>query len=61
MAQWLDIVDELYEGSWNADLQRFRSPYAFRGASSASHGLASSLVRLAAGLEDVRRLEQALL
>ena len=61
MAQWLDIVDELYEGSWNADLQRFRSPYAFRGASSASHSLASSLVRLAAGLEDVRRLEQALL
>ena len=61
MAHWLDIVDELYEGSWNPDLQRFRSPYAFRGASSATHSLASSLLRLAAGLEDVRRLEQALL
>ena len=61
MANWLDIVNELYEGSWNADLQRFRSPYAFRGTSSASHTLASSLFRLADGRADVRRLELALL
>jgi hypothetical protein len=60
LANWLDIVDELYEGSWNAGLQRFRSPYAFRGASSANHTLASSLVRLAGGRADVRRLELAL-
>ena len=61
MAKWLDIVDELYEGSWNPSLQRFRSPYAFRGASSATHTLASSLLRLAADRADVRRLELALL
>ena len=61
MANWLDIVDELYEGSWNAGLKRFRSPFAFRGASSARHTLASSLVRLAGGSADVRRLELALL
>ena len=61
MASWLDVVDELYEGSWNADLQRFRSPYAFRGTTSARHTLASSLLRLANGRADVRRLEQALL
>jgi hypothetical protein len=61
LTNWLGIVDELYQGSWNADLQRFRSPYAFRGASSAGHTLASSLVRLAAGRADVRRLELALL
>ena len=61
MASWLDIVDELYQGSWNPALQRFRSPYAFRGASSARHTLASSLLRLANGRADVRRLEQALL
>jgi hypothetical protein len=61
VANWLDIVDELYEGSWNASLERFRSPFAFRGASSASHSLASSLVRLAAGRADARRLELALL
>ena len=51
----------MYEGSWNANLQRFRSPYAFRGASIATHTLASSLVRLAGGRSDVRRLELALL
>jgi hypothetical protein len=61
VASWLDIVAELYEGSWNASLGRFRSPYAFRGASSLNHTLSSSLLRLAAGHADVRRLELALL
>ncbi len=61
MSNWLDIVDALYEGSWNAGLARFRSPYAFRGASSATHTLASSLLRLAGQQGDVRRLELALL
>lgn len=61
MANWLDIIDELYEGSWNAGLGRFRSPYAFRGATSATHTLASSLLRLAGGRADVGRLELALL
>ena len=58
---WIDIIDELYEGSWNADLQRFRSPYAFRGTTCATHTLASSLLRLARGRADVHRLELALL
>ena len=61
MRGWQDILDELYEGSWNSDLKRFRSPYAFRGLGSANHTLASSLVRLARGRSDVRRLELALL
>ena len=58
---WLDILNALYEGSWNKDLQRFRSPYAFRGLSSQDHTLASSLVRLAKPAADVQRLELALL
>ena len=58
---WLGILEALYEGSWNKDLQRFRSPFAFRGLCSADHTLASSLVRLAAGRADIRRLELALL
>jgi hypothetical protein len=61
VATWLDIVDELYAGAWNAELQRFRSPFAFRGASSAEHTLSSSLVRLARGHADAQRLELALL
>ena len=61
MKSWLDIVDALYEGSWNQDLQRFRSPYAFRGLGRADLSLASTLVRLASGRADARRLERALL
>ena len=61
MAGWLDILDTLYEGSWNACLQRFRSPFAFRGHSRAGFDLSSALLRLAGGRPDVARLEQALL
>ena len=58
---WADVLDALYEGSWNAGLERFRSPYAFRGLSRVGHTLSSSLVRLAAGRADAHRLEVALL
>jgi hypothetical protein len=58
---WLDIVEALYQGSWNKDLRRFRSPFAFRGLPSTSHTLTSTLVRLAQGSADVQRLELALL
>src|SRR4051812_43482218 len=58
---WLDVLDALYAGSWNHDLQRFRSPYAFRGHARLDHRLASSLVRLAGPGADVYRLELALL
>lgn len=61
MKTWLDIVDALYEGSWSEDLGRFRSPFAFRGLSQVNHTLSSSLVRLADGREDGRRVELALL
>jgi FRG domain len=58
---WLDILDELYEGSWSSELQRFRSPFAFRGMARFDLSLTTTLVRLAAGHADVRRLEMALL
>ena len=57
---WTDILDALYDGAWNPGLQRFRSPYAFRGLSCTEHSLSSSLVRLA-GNADIRKLELALL
>jgi FRG domain-containing protein len=60
-ANWAALLDALYEGSWNAGLARFRSPYAFRGLARANHVLTSSLVRLAEGHANVRRLEMALL
>jgi hypothetical protein len=57
---WSAVLDALYAGSWNAELCRFRSPYAFRGLTRADHVLSSSLVRLA-GDADIRRLELALI
>ncbi len=58
---WLEVLEELYAGSWNPRLQRFRSPFAFRGLGHYDLSLSSTLVRLAAGREDVGRLEHALL
>jgi FRG domain-containing protein len=58
---WTDIIEDLYGGSWNPVLQRFRSPFAFRGLSRADHSLSSSLVRLSSGASDTARLEMALL
>jgi hypothetical protein len=58
---WTELLEQLFEGSWNAELQRFRSPYAFRGLSAATHDLSTSLVRLAAGHADIHKLEVALI
>ena len=58
---WGELLDQLYAGSWNADLRRFRSPFAFRGLTCATHDLSNSLVRLACGRLNVQTLEQSLL
>lgn len=58
---WTSTLEALYEGSWNDELQRFRSPFAFRGLTRRNHVLSSTLVRLGRGHADVQRLELALL
>jgi FRG domain-containing protein len=58
---WLDILDALYAGSWNAALKRYRSGFAFRGLPSCDHRLTSALLRLGARARDIPRLELALL
>src|SRR5437868_52371 len=60
-ASWPDVLEALYAGSWNPSLQRFRSPFAFRGHSRIDHPLSSSLVRLAGGRAAPGRIEMALL
>jgi hypothetical protein len=57
---WAELLDQLYSDAWNGELQRFRSPFAFRGA-AAEHSLVNSLVRLARGKIDIARLELSLL
>jgi hypothetical protein len=58
---WPELVDILFGDSWNAELGRFRSPFAFRGRPSARETLVSGLVKLAAGRTDLARLESHLL
>jgi hypothetical protein len=59
---WTELLEQLYAGSWNEELQRFRSPFAFRGLAHVEHDLSNSLVRLAgSGGADITRLELALL
>jgi hypothetical protein len=58
---WTELLDQLYAGSWNPDLQRFRSPFAFRGLGDLDHDLSNSLLRLAGAGADITRVELALL
>ena len=58
---WVELVDQLYEQSWNPGLQRFRSPYAFRGLPSHEHDLTNGLTRLARGHADICKLEMSML
>jgi hypothetical protein len=57
---WSELIEQLFVNSWNPALQRFRSPYAFRGLSSHKHQLSNSLLRLTAG-QSINTLELSLL
>lgn len=43
---WSELQDKLFEESWRPDIQRYRSPYAFRGQSDSNHRLDTTLMRL---------------
>ena len=58
---WTELIEQLYEGSWNADLRRFRSPFAFRGLGGVDRLLTNSLSRLAGAHPDIATLELAML
>ena len=55
---WLELIEALYAGSWREDIQRYRSPFVFRGATDAAYPLVTGLSRLGSGFE---RLESHLL
>src|ERR687884_714834 len=48
VSSWSELNEALYEGSWRKQIERFRSPFAFRGVSDASHDLRTTLSRLGA-------------
>ncbi len=43
---WQHLIERLYANSWNADIDRFRSPFAFRGITDAKWSLVTSAQRL---------------
>jgi hypothetical protein len=53
IATWNELNEELYAESWSEPLGRFRSNFAFRGMSHASHSLRTSLHRLSEEPEKV--------
>ena len=55
---WDELQRELFAHSWNQDLGRFRSRYAFRGLSDEKYRLETTLIRLGG---DYAKLERHLL
>ncbi|HVY48664.1 MAG TPA: FRG domain-containing protein [Minicystis sp.] len=55
---WAELNEAVFEGSWRADLRRFRSRCAFRGVASAEYRLDTALARLGG---DFSRMEGHLL
>ena len=46
VGNWNELNDWLFEGAWNAEIGRFRAPFAYRGMNDTAHDLRSSLSRL---------------
>jgi hypothetical protein len=45
VATWNDLTDQLFAGSWQPDIERFRSSFVFRGMTCARYDLTTSLAR----------------
>lgn len=50
---WSQLNDELYAGSWQERLGRFRSTFVYRGMSDATYDLTTSLARLGSSSEHI--------
>lgn len=58
VTSWIGLHEELFKDSWQANMKRHRSHFAFRGLSDATYDLKTSLMRLGG---DYERLEVPLL
>ncbi|NVN91612.1 MAG: FRG domain-containing protein [Desulfuromonadales bacterium] len=52
---WDQLQDELFADSWNDDLQRFRSRFAFRGLVDSTYRLETTLMRLGGKYAELER------
>ena len=50
---WNELQDKLFEDSWNPEIGRFRSRYAFRGLSNVNYRLETTLIRLGGNFEEM--------
>ena len=57
VSSWTELMEEVYRDSWDQTIERFRSPFVFRGAADAAADLSTSLMRLAAGYKKLSKLE----
>jgi hypothetical protein len=57
ITSWGQLFDEIYSDSWDERIERFRSPYVYRGVCDARQDLTSSLARVARGHDDIGKLE----
>lgn len=48
---WAELQESLFAGSWDSEIGRFRSKYAFRGLSDAAYDLDTTLIRLGGDYE----------
>jgi hypothetical protein len=55
VGSWAELQERLFENSWNEELGRFRSNYAFRGTDDASYSLITSIARLGGDVANVER------
>src|SRR5207244_3407081 len=55
VSSWIELQEQLYEGSWHEPLGRFRADVAFRGMSRADSNLTTSLVRLGGDAHELER------
>jgi hypothetical protein len=56
ISSFSDLVERLFDGSWNSKIRRFRSPFVFRGLSDESYRLKTSLMRLGGNYAKMEKL-----
>lgn len=55
VSSFSELVEKLFDGSWNPDIARFRSPYVFRGLSDENYQLKTSLMRLGGKYAEIEK------
>ncbi|MGH7494239.1 MAG: FRG domain-containing protein, partial [bacterium] len=55
VSSWSELMDRLFDGSWDPKIQRHRPPYTYRGLSDARYQLQTSLMRLGGNYHEVEK------